>query len=86
MVVNHINFIKTDNRLENLEIVTFRENTSFKHIKHSSKYTGVSYYKSRNKYRARIKIKNKLIDLGWFVNELDASMAYENAVKNLNNK
>jgi len=86
MVVNHINLIKPDNRLENLEIVTFRENTSFKHIKHSSIYTGVSYYKSRNKYRARMKIKSKLIDLGWYTNEIDASNAYEDAVKKLNNK
>ena len=37
LVVNHINFDKKDNRLENLEVVTQRENANKKHIKSSSK-------------------------------------------------
>lgn len=45
VVVNHINFIKTDNKVENLEIVTARENSNLKHIKSSSKYVGVSWDK-----------------------------------------
>ena len=84
LVVNHINFIKTDNRIENLEIVTNRENCNLKHIKHSSNYTGVSWNKADNKWLSFIKIKGKSKYLGRFINEEEASKAYENAYKALN--
>lgn len=42
LVVNHINFNRNDNRIDNLEIVTARENANLKHIKSSSKYLGVT--------------------------------------------
>ena len=37
LVVNHKNFNRQDNRLENLEIITNRENTNKKHKKSKSK-------------------------------------------------
>jgi len=85
-VVNHINFNKTDNRLCNLEIVTFRNNTNRKHCKSSSKYTGVSWFKSRNKWISQIVIKGKNKYLGLFTNEIDAHLAYEKALKELLNQ
>lgn len=76
-VVDHKNLKKTDNSVDNLQIVTFRENTSQNHLKSSSKYTGVSWSKNTNKWRANIYINGKLKHLGLFKNEIDASNAYQ---------
>lgn len=77
LVVNHINLNKSDNRLENLEIVTNRDNTNMKHIKSSSIYTGVSWDKKCSKWRSVIYVNGSLKHLGFFINEYDAYLAYE---------
>lgn len=82
-IVNHINFIKIDNRSLNLEIVTARENTNHKHLKSSSQYTGVCWAKNENKWVSKIYIKGNLKHLGYFRNEIDAHNAYQEALKKL---
>ena len=82
LVVDHINTIKTDNNLDNLQIITHRENCS-KDKKGSSKYTGVSWYKSSQKWRAEIKINGKGKYLGYFKTELEASEAYQKKLKTI---
>jgi hypothetical protein len=82
-VVNHKNFIKTDNRLTNLEIVTNRENCNLKHIKSTSKYVGVYWNKRLKKWQSQIQIKSKIIYLGLYIYELDAHNAYQNALKSI---
>ena len=77
LIVNHINHNRTDNRLENLELVTQRENANLKHLSSSSKYTGVCWAKRSNKWLANIYVNGKLKHLGYFTNELDASHAYQ---------
>ena len=64
--IDHLNGIKTDNRLDNLEVVSNRENISrgYKNKKTSSKYTGVSYNKGVKKYNSNIYINGKLYYLG----------------------
>jgi len=84
LVVNHINFIRNDNRLENLEIISQRINTNLKHLKSSSKYTGVSWYKSMNKWVSQIKINGKQKNLGYFKTELEAHNAYQKALITIN--
>lgn len=83
LVIDHINFNRLDNRIENLKIITNRENTNRKHIKSSSKYTGVSFDKSRNKWISSIYINGKNKNLGRFNNEEDASIAYQNELKKI---
>lgn len=85
MVVNHINFNKLDNRPVNLEIVTVRENSNRKHLKSTSKYTGVHFHKQHKKWNSSIVFNGKKIDLGLFKNELEASEYYENALKAIQN-
>jgi hypothetical protein len=84
-VINHINFDKKDNKVSNLEIVTNRENSNRKHLKSTSEYTGVSFEKDRNKWTAQIKINGKRVLLGRFLNEIDASNAYQSKLKELTN-
>ena len=76
-------FNKTNNKLDNLEIVTQRENSNQKHLKSSSKYIGVSWSKSRNKWVALIYLNGKHKNLGRFNDELEASKAYQKALQGL---
>jgi hypothetical protein len=74
LVVNHIDFDVNNNRLDNLEVVTNRENCNLKHKKSTSKYTGVYLI---NEWRATIQINGKQKHLGSFKNEYDAHLAYQ---------
>lgn len=79
IVVDHRNNIKTDDRLENLQLITQRENSS-KDRKGSSKYTGVSWRNQTKKWEAHIRINRKLKHLGCFTSEIKASKAYQKAL------
>lgn len=85
LTVDHINEIKTDNRLINLEYVTRRENVSrhYRNKNLTSKYTGVFWDKKLGKFRARISINGKGIHLGCFDSDELASEAYQQALNNL---
>lgn len=83
VVVDHINNIKTDNRLENLQLISQRENCT-KDKKGSSKYTGVCWNKQKNKWRSEIRIKGKKKHLGYFKCELAAAAAYQKELIKLN--
>ena len=74
--VNHINEIKIDNRVENLEWCDVRHNTNYS-IK--SKYPGV-VKRSKRRWQARITIKDKRISLGCFNSPEEAHQAYLNAL------
>ncbi|WNH10077.1 NUMOD4 domain-containing protein [Thalassobellus suaedae] len=77
IVVDHINEVKTDNRVENLQIINHRENISkSKNRNTTSKYTGVHFHKQRKKWEAKIWIKSKPIYLGLYKTEIEAHNAY----------
>jgi hypothetical protein len=82
IVVDHINTNKLDNRVENLQLITHRENCS-KDRTGSSKYTGVCLDRNCGKWRSSIRINGKIKNLGRFSKEQDASLAYQNALKSL---
>lgn len=82
IVVDHINNIRTDDRLKNLQLISQRENSS-KGRKGTSKYIGVSWSKIRNKWIAAIYINGKHKNLGGFTSELEASQVYQNELLTL---
>jgi hypothetical protein len=82
LVVNHINLDKHDNRLENLEIITNRENSNQKHINSTSKFTGVHLTK-HGKWKGQIVINGKQEHLGYFDCELAAAKAYKDKLKEI---
>lgn len=83
LVVNHKDLNKLNNNINNLEIVTNRKNTSLKHLKVSSKYTGVCKHKKSNKWVAFIRINNSRKYLGLFEKEIDAHLAYQNELNKI---
>jgi len=84
IVVDHKNHIKTDDRLENIQLVTNRINSSKDRYNGSSNFIGVTYNKKSKKWRSQITINKKRIGLGYFTNEIDASNAYQNKLKIIN--
>lgn len=75
-VIDHKNGVRTDNRLENLQIVTQRENTQNYH-KSIKGQIGADWHEQTKKWRSRIYINKNIVHLGLFEKEKDALKAYE---------
>jgi hypothetical protein len=81
LVIDHINDNPSDNRLENLQIVTHRFNVCKTQGKYNSNLKGV--YKSHNRWKSQIVIDKKIIYLGTYTNEMDAHLAYKNKLQTI---
>lgn len=82
LVVDHINGNKLDNRLENLQVISNRQN-SWKEAKGSSDYRGVSWCKPNSNWKAQIGYNGKQYHLGNFKTEIEAHECYTNfCIKN----
>ena len=75
-VIDHKNGNKTDNHLENLQIISQRENIK-KHHFDKKGFVGYDWHKQTKKWRSRIYLDNKFVHLGLFEEEKDALKAYE---------
>jgi hypothetical protein len=79
-MVDHINGIQTDNRIENLRPATYLENNRNARIRkdNSSGCKNVSWRSDRKKWSVAIKINGKRKNLGCFVDlELADLVAHE---------
>ena len=78
-LIDHINGVRDDNRIDNLREVNNSKNlmNSRKRCSCSSKYKGVCWYRSTNKWTAQIMINGKRKRIGYFKSERVAAYAYD---------
>lgn len=84
LLVDHKNHNTLDNRKENLRVCNKRknsENQSPQRRETSSLYKGVNFFKRVKRWRAYIKVNQKQIHLGYYLTEIEAAQAYDNAAK-----
>ena len=80
--IDHINGIKTDNRIENLRPATAAQNNANKKMsKNKTGFKGV--FAERGKFKSLIKVNNKTKHLGYFDTAEKASIAYLQMATNI---
>lgn len=82
MVVDHINHDTTDNRKENLRVVTHEENMRNRRAHQANSASGllgVHYNSSKKRWVAQIAVNKKQKHIGNFVNEREAVRARKKA-------
>ena len=83
LVVDHIDSNKENNNVNNLRVITNRENCSRERTTKTGLPTGVILNKTYNKYVGQIQINGKTTYLGFFNTIEEASNAYQNKLKSL---
>jgi len=77
MQIDHINHDRSDNRIENLRLVSHQENSKNQKRRsdNNSGVTGVVWNKRDNRWVAQIRLNGKSKSLGYFTNKADAIAA-----------
>lgn len=81
--VNHIDCDQTNNRVENLELVSHRENHQRRKSHIGGRLVGASFHKQTGKWESKIQINGKRKSLGYFPTEQEAHDAYVKAASML---
>lgn len=83
--IDHIDWDKTNNRVENLQIITARENAAKDSFRRKSVKTpaGSVFNRRTGKYHSSVHYKYDVINLGQFDTNKEALDAYETAIENL---
>ena len=84
LVVDHIDNNSLNNRADNLQLITTRQNTSKDSKGFTSEYVGVSWFKRDSKWQSFIRYKGKPIWLGFYETELSAHKVYQAALERIN--
>jgi hypothetical protein len=82
MLLHHINDMRWDNRMENLELTTPQHNTAAvnkKSDKSTSEFKGVDWDHKAQQWRAQMSVSRKNYFLGYFPAEFEAARAYDRA-------
>ena len=80
IVVDHINGIRTDNRLENLQIISQRDNVLKGRL--CTNYSGIKQVGKKEKYKLTISYKNKGHYIGVF-DDRDFALKIKNSILRL---
>lgn len=77
-LIDHINRVKDDDRIENLREADHKQNAANKFAKSNTRhgYKGISYHKRDRKWQALIEADGKSKFLGYFQTPEDAHFAY----------
>jgi len=81
MEIDHINGNKIDNRIENLRLVTNRQNQQNRKKHRAGRLTGTWYDKRNHNWKSQIKINKTHITIGNYKTEQEAHEAYKIACK-----
>ena len=82
--IDHINGNKSDNRIVNLQLLNHRENTR-KSVAGISGFSGVSWSKSKQRWRVQITMNNKRFHLGYRRSINEAKLLYNKTLKEYEN-
>lgn len=74
--IDHINGNKTDNRIENLRLVTQRQNMQNMKCHREGCFRGVQYRADKGKWNPRIWINGKKLSLGYYWSPEEAEKVY----------
>jgi hypothetical protein len=85
MLTDHIDGNTLDNRRANRRHATRSENAcnSDKRPGTRSRYRGLYFSRRHNKWVARIRVDKRYVSLGYYANEVDAALAYDEAAGTL---
>ena len=84
IVVDHIDNNPKNNRLDNLQLISHRENCSKDKRNKTSKYRGLSIDYKLDKYRSQVCLGGKIYYLGLYNTEEEAYIAYIDALYEYN--
>ena len=79
-VIDHIDNVKHNNHIDNLQVIPFRDNCHKDTKTPISGVIGVSWNSQKNKWKAQISIKNKRRSLGYRQTIMEAKILYDNAL------
>lgn len=81
--LDHINGDRDDNRIENLRVVTSRENNQNRSAHRNGRLLGATFHRHARKWHAQIRVGDTHKHLGYFETELEAHEAYMRACESL---
>ena len=82
-ILDHINRDRADNKISNLRLANKQQNAynCQVHKNNTSGFRGVSWHKASNKWRATCSLQGKSYNLGVYITAEEASIVYEEFVK-----
>lgn len=82
LVIDHIDCNKSNNNVDNLRVITHRENVCKEIALAKTLPIGVYFCNTRNLYRSQIQLDGKKIHLGFYIDPMEAGEAYQLALNN----
>lgn len=82
-VINHIDFVRSNNKITNLEVVSIQKNNQWK-LNRTGRWKGVSFNQERQNWQSELKYNYIGRFLGYYKTELEGGKAYNSYAKYIN--